>query len=130
MSDYKTGIVAQVGTAIVNQTQVKPAGGAALASELIYTGAIRTYGILIDNTVNSAITYLRFWDTTTAGAARSGTDAPFMILKADAATKVQYNFDKGIYFGTGIHTAAATTAGTVGNSAPSGNVNMTYLLGA
>jgi hypothetical protein len=130
MSDYKTGIVAQVGTDIVHQTQVPPAGGAALASELIHTGAIRTYCILIDNTLNSAITYLRFWDTTTAGAARSGTDAPFMILKADASTKVQYNFDKGIYFGTGIHTAAVTTAGTAGNAAPAGNVNTTYLLGA
>ena len=130
MSDYKTGIVAQVGTDIVNQTQVPPAGGATLASELIYSGAIRTYCILIDNTLNSAVTYLRFWDTTTASDAQSGTDLPFMILKADAATKVQYNFDKGIYFGTGIHTAAVTTAGTAGNTAPSGNVNTTYLLGA
>ena len=130
MSDYKTGIVAQVGTDIVNQTQVPPAGGATLASELIYSGAIRTYCLLIDNTLNSAVTYLRFWDTTTASDAQSGTDLPFMILKADAATKVQYNFDKGIYFGTGIHTAAVTTAGTAGNTAPSGNVHTPYLLRA
>ena len=130
MSDYKTGIVAQEGTDIVNQTQVPPAGGATLASELIYSGAIRTYCILIDNTLNSAVTYLRFWDTTTASDAQSGTDLPFMILKADASTKVQYNFDKGIYFGTGIHTSVVTTVGTTTNVAPAGNVSMTYLLGA
>jgi len=130
MSEYKTGIVAQVGTNIVHQTQVPPAGGAALASELIHSGAIRTYCILIDNTLNSSIAYLRFWDTTTAGDAESGTDLPYMILKADAATKVQYNFDKGIYFGTGIMTAVVTTVGTTTNVAPTGNVSMTYLLGA
>lgn len=130
MSEYKTGIVDQVGTSIVRQTQVPPAGGGVLASELIHSGAIRTYCILIDNTLNSAITYLRFWDTTTASDAQSGTDLPFMILKADAATKVQYNFDKGIYFGTGVHMAAVTTAGTTGNTAPTGNVNTTLLLGA
>tara|TARA_R110000751_G_C13430182_1_gene441467 strand:- start:48 stop:440 length:393 start_codon:yes stop_codon:yes gene_type:complete len=130
MSEYKTAIEPQVGTSIVRQTQVPPAGGAALVSEISFSGAIRTYCILIDNTLNSEITYLRFWDTLTAGAARSGTDAPFMILKADAATKVQYNFDKGIYFGTGIMTAAVTTVGTTGNTSPTGNVNTTYLLGA
>jgi hypothetical protein len=130
MSEYKTGIVAQVGTDIVHQTQVPPAGGGVLVSEISYSGAIRAYCVLIDNTLNSAITYLRFWDTLTAGDAESGTDLPFMILKADAATKVQYNFDKGIYFGTGIMTAAVTTAGTTGNTSPTGNVSMTYLLGA
>lgn len=130
MSEYKTAIEAQVGTDIVHQTQVPPAGGAALVSEISFSGAIRTYCILIDNTLNSAITYLRFWDTLTASDAQSGSDTPFMILKADAATKVQYNFDKGIYFGTGIMTAAVTTAGTAGNTAPTGDVNTTYLLGA
>jgi hypothetical protein len=126
----KTDIVAEVGTAIVNQTQEPPAAGAALASELIYTGAIRVYAAVIDNTANSSIAYLRFWDTTTPGDAQSGTDLPYMILKADASTKVQYNFDKGIYFGTGIHTSVVTTVGTTTNVAPAGNVSMTYLLGS
>lgn len=130
MSDYKTEIETQVGSKIVNQTQTAPAAGAALASELIYTGAIRVYAAVIDNTANSSIAYLRFWDTTTSGDAESGTDLPYMILKADASTKVQYNFDKGIYFGTGIHTSVVTTVGTTTNVAPAGSVNLTYLLGS
>jgi len=130
MSDYKTAIESQVGTDIVHQTQTPPAKGVSLASELIYNGAIRVYAVVIDNTANSSLAYLRFWDTTTAGDAESGTDLPFMILKADASTKVQYNFDKGIYFGTGIHTAVVTTVGTTTNVAPAGNVNLTYLLGS
>ena len=54
MAEYKTGIVAQVGTDIVQQTQVDPGGGGALAAELIYFGAIRIYGVVIDNSLNTA----------------------------------------------------------------------------
>jgi hypothetical protein len=53
-----------------------------------------------------------------------------MILKADAATKVQYNFDVGVYFVNGIMSAVVTTAGTAGATAPSGTMTVSYLLGA
>jgi hypothetical protein len=128
MSTYKTGIVAQAGTDIVQQAQAEPAGGVALAADLAYTGAIRAYGVVIDNSLNSAISYLRCWDRTSAPTI--GTDAPYMILKADAATKVQYNFDVGVYFVNGIMSAVVTTAGTAGATAPSGTLTISYLLGA
>jgi len=128
MSEYKTGIVDQVGEYIVQQTQSFPAGGGVLAADLIYNGAIRVYGVVIDNSLNTAISYLRCWNQT--GAPTIGTDAPHMILKADAGTKVQYNFDRGVYFGSGIMSASVTTVGTAGSTAPSGTMTISYLLGA
>ena len=128
MAKYQVGIVAQVATDIAQQTQTEPAGGAALGTDLIYFGAVRVYGVVIDNTLNAAISYLRCWNQT--GAPTIGTDAPHMILKADAATKVQYNFDTGVYFGSGIMAAVVTTAGTAGATAPSGTMTISYLLGA
>lgn len=128
MSMYKTGIVAQVGADIVQQTQVEPSGGAALATDLIYTGARRAYGVVIDNSLNTAASYLKLWNQT--GAPTIGSDAPHVILKADAATKVQYNFDIGVHFGSGIRAAVVTTAGTAGVTAPSGTMTISYLLGA
>ena len=127
MSMYKTGIVAQVGEEIVQQAQAEPAGGAALVADLIYFGAIRVYGVVIDNSLNTAASYLKLWNQT--GAPTIGTDAPHVILKADAATKVQYNFDTGAYFGSGIMAAVVTTAGTAGATAPSGTMTISYLLG-
>jgi len=128
MSMYKTGIVDQVGIDIVQQTQVEPPGGAALVADLIYFGARRAYGVVIDNSLNTAASYLKLWNQT--GAPTIGTDAPHVILKADAATKVQYNFDTGVYFGSGIMAAVVTTAGTAGATAPSGTMTISYLLGA
>ena len=127
MSEYKTGIVAQVGTAVVAQTQVEPAGGVALATDAIYTGSIRVYGVVIDNTLNTAASYLKCWDQ--VGTPVIGTEVPHMILKADAATKVQYNFDVGVYFATALKAAVLTTAGTAGATAPSGTLTINYLLG-
>lgn len=127
MSTYKTGIVDQAGVDIVQQTQTEPAGGVSLGTDLIYFGAIRVYGVVIDNTLNTAISYLRCWDRT--GAPIIGTDVPHMILKADATTKVQYNFDTGVYFGSGIMSAVVTTAGTTGDTAPPGDLTISYLLG-
>jgi hypothetical protein len=128
MSTYKTGIVDQVGTDLIVQTQVEPGGGVALGTDLIYFGTIRVYGVVIDNTLNTAISYLRCWNQT--GPPAIGTDAPHMILKADATTMVQYNFDTGVYFGSGIMSAVVTTAGTAGATAPPGTVTISYLLGA
>ena len=128
MAEYKTGIVAQVGEYIVQQTQTEPGVGGVLAAELIYFGAIRIYGVVIDNSLNTDISYLRCWDRT--GAPTIGTDVPHMILKSDAGTKVQYNFDRGVYFGSGIMSAVVTTAGTAGATAPAGTMSVSYLLGA
>jgi len=127
MSTYKTGIVAQVGTDIIQQTQVEPAGGGALAADRIYTGAFRVYGVVIDNSLNSAISYLKCWDLAAPDLAN---DAPHMLLRADAATKVQYNFDTGVYFATAISAAVVTSGGTGGVTAPSGTMTISYLLGA
>jgi len=127
MSVYETTIEAQVGASIVAQTQSEPAGGAALSSERIYTGARRVYGVVIDNSLNSAISYLKFWDL---AAPDMANDAPHMILKADGGTKVQYNFDVGVYFTTAIEAVVVTAGGTGGVTAPSGTMTVSYLLGA
>ena len=84
------------------------------------------YAVVIDNSLNTSVSYLKCYDS--VGAAAIGTTHPFMILKSDAATKVQYSFDKGVAFATGIEAAVLTSKGTAGTTAPSSDVNLTFLV--
>ena len=124
MTTYKTNIESQVGTAIVTQTQVAPGGGVALSADEIYSGSIEIFAVVIDNSLNTEISYLKMW----TAAPNIGTTVPTVILKVDAAVKVQYSFDTGIEM-SAIHAAVVTTAGTAGATAPSGTMTINYLLG-
>ena len=86
--------------------------------------ALPIYWVIIDNTNNSAASYLKFWDAT--GSVTLGTTDPVVILKAPASTKLQYSFPRGIAFGSGICYACTNSAGTAGTSAPSSAVSIRF----
>jgi len=126
MTVYKTIIDPQVASAAVTMAQSFPSGGAALVTQAVTTTATDVYAVVIDNSLNTSVSYLKCYDS--VGAAAIGTTHPFMILKSDAATKVQYSFDKGVAFATGIEAAVLTSKGTAGTTAPSSDVNLTFLV--
>ena len=125
MTVSKTIIEAQVASTVIAMTQSFPSGGAALVVQAITASATDVYAVVIDNSLNTSASYLKCYDST--GAISIGTNNPQMILKADAGGKVQYSFDKGAPFATGIKAAVLTSKGTAGTTAPSSEVTITFL---
>jgi hypothetical protein len=128
MSTYKTVIDPQVAGIAITMSQSFPAGGGALATQAVTSYAADVYAVVIDNSLNTSASYLKCYDAT--GTPGIGSSQPFMILKSDAATKVQYSFDKGVAFSSGIAAAVLTSKGTAGTTAPSSEVNLTFLVTA
>jgi len=125
MTVSKTIIEAQVASTVIAMTQSFPSGGAALVVQAITASATDVYAVVIDNSLNTSASYLKCYDST--GSITIGTNNPQMILKADAGGKVQYSFDKGAPFATGIKAAVLTSKGTAGTTAPSSEVTITFL---
>lgn len=125
MTVYKTTIDPQIASTAISMSQSFPSGGAALASQAVTTSATDVFAVVFDNSLNTSDSYLKCYNTT--GSANLGTDHPAMILKAGAGVKVQYSFDTGAPFTAGIAAAVLTTKGTAGTTAPSSEVNITFL---
>ena len=125
MTVGSTIIESQVASTVIAMTQSFPSGGAALAVQAITASATDVYAVVIDNSLNTSASYLKCYDTT--GSITIGTNHPQMILKADAGGKVQYSFDKGAPFATGIKAAVLTSKGTAGTTAPSSEITITFL---
>ena len=125
MTVSKTTIEAQVASHVISMSQSFPSGGGPLATQAVTVTATNVYAVVIDNSLNASASYLKCYDT--AGVPTIGGDNPAMILKSDAATKVQYSFDNGVEFTAGIAAAVLTSRGTNGTTAPSSEVNLTFL---
>lgn len=82
-------------------------------------GATTLYRVRIDNTANTAASYVKFYDQTTVTL---GTSVPFMILKAKAGVVTKVAILGGLAFGTGLSVAAVTAGGTGGTTGPTGAV--------
>jgi len=121
------GLVNPVGGELVTLTQASPGVGVARTAEVVApgggAGSKTVYAIQVDNTLNPATTYLKCWTSSPA----VGGDAPTVILKASASTKVQYSFDVGFTM-SAIYAATLTTNGTVGTTAPDATVTVKFLL--
>ena len=57
------------------------------------SGATTIYHVEFDNTANSAITYLKFYES---GSVTLGTTQPSFVLKAAASTKEYLSFPTGL----------------------------------
>mgnify|MGYP003672206688 FL=1 len=125
MAVYKTDIESQVASSVISMSQSFPSGGAALAVQAVTASATDVFAVVIDNSLNTAVSYLKCWDTT--GSITIGSVNPNMILKADAGVKVQYSFDAGAPFSAGIKSAVLTSKGKAGTTAPSNDVTITFL---
>jgi len=90
---------------------------ASSTKSVVATAASTLYAIEINNTANSVNSFVKLYDNVT-GSVTVGTTDPDVILKAQASTKVTYQFDQGIAFGTGVILACLNSAGTAGTGSP------------
>lgn len=84
------------------------------------------YSIIVDNTANAAVTYLKLYDAA-SGDVTVGTTAPDWIFKIPASTKLTIVLPETIAFGTALTEASVTAGGTAGSTGPTSDVPVTIL---
>lgn len=85
------------------------------------------YGVIIDNTANSASAeFVKLWDVASGGVT-VGTTAPDWCFKIPAAVKHAILFTEGVAFGTALTAACVTTAGIAGTTNPTADVAVTII---
>mgnify|MGYP003152881810 CR=1 FL=1 len=90
------------------------------------TGAAAVlYGILIDNTANSAASYVKIYNH--AGPT-VGTTVPDFVFACPASVTRQYTMAGGVALGVGISYACVTVGGTAGTSSPGSAVLVRILV--
>lgn len=117
MAHVESSIPSAVGSAIHVFEQTF---GDAATTELLASGAGTIYAVEIDNTLNTATSYFKVYDTT--GAVTVGSTGPYMILMCPGSSKIQYTFDSGVTISTGVTVVVVTTNGTTGATTPAGTV--------
>ena len=90
-----------------------------------FTGASGTlYMLQIDNTNNSGVVYVKFYDT--AGSITVGTANPNYQFRADGSTLHTLVFPKGLTFAVGF-THVCVTNVAPGTTAPGSAVTIRYI---
>jgi hypothetical protein len=83
------------------------------------SGTLHT--IVVDNTANAAVTYLKLWNAA-SGDVTVGTTAPDWVFQISASVKKTIVFHDGEAYATALTAACVTTAGTAGTTGPTSNV--------
>ncbi len=81
------------------------------------------HAVVIDNSLNAATTFVKFWNVASGGVTVGTTD-PDMILMIPASQKRTHVFSEGLTFATAVTVAAVTTGGTGGTTGPTSDVNL------
>ena len=79
------------------------------------------HSIVIDNSANAAVSYLKLWDAA-SGDVTVGTTAPDWVEKVAASTKRTIVMHEGAAYATALTAACVTTAGTAGTTDPTSSV--------
>ena len=87
------------------------------------------FQVKIDNSANSAKSYVKLYDAALSGVS-VGTTEPDFILPVAAESTAEYSFFPGVFFDTGLVAACVTTAGKSGSSNPSNSVIVQFLYDA
>lgn len=95
--------------------------------EGIDSGAGNLHAIILDNTANAAVSYLKLWNVA-SGSVTVGTTAPDFVFMAPASTKITITFEgAGLAYSTALTAACVTTAGTAGVTPPTSAVPVTII---
>ena len=84
----------------------------------INAAATYLFQVTIDNSANSAKSYVKLYDNALS-LVSVGTTEPDFILPVAAESTAEYSFFPGVFFDTGLVAACVTTAGKAGSSNPS-----------
>ena len=84
------------------------------------------YELELDNSANSAASYLKLYNT---GTVTVGTTVPDMVIMVPANVSRSLVIPSGITFGTALSYAATTAGGTSGSTAPTSSfaIKMVYV---
>ena len=94
----------------------------ATADNAIVSGTVYLGSLILDNSNNAAISYLKLYD---AAAPTVGTDAPKFVFAADASQKLQVLFHKNKpKFSTALSLCCVTAGGTAGTTSPTSSVSV------
>ena len=97
-------------------------------------GATKVNVMVIDNTSNAAISYLKLWD---AKGPTVGTTAPDFIFQLPASQVVLLEFEEEdstgtiseyVTFATALSWACVTAGGTAGTTSPTSDVKMWVII--
>ena len=111
MAMTSTPIVNPIGAAIVKESAVS-----STPDNDVRAGATTVYQVDVDNTANSAATFIKMAD---AASITVGTTSPEYILKVPASVRKVFTFDlAGVLFATGLSFYGVTTAALAGNTSP------------
>ena len=81
-----------------------------------HSGAAKLSGWFVDNSNNSAKSYIKFYDAT--GSVNVGSTVPLALFMIPASTSRMFSMPGGISFANGIAYAVTTAGGTTGSGAP------------
>ena len=101
----------------------------ATATKNIRGGACRAYGMMIDNSANASVVYVKLYDALNPTV---GTTDPDFVFKIAASAKVPIllnprdDEDNGIAFTVALTAACVTAGGTAGTSSPGSSVPVDF----
>ncbi|KKN57162.1 hypothetical protein LCGC14_0564900 [marine sediment metagenome] len=107
------------GAAFVGDSNFLDLNLGATAVNDIDGGGCTLYLVDVDNSANSAASFIKFWD---AAAPDVGTDAPMEQYKIAASKREVWIIPRGLTFGTGLSLAMLTVGGTGGAVSPASAV--------
>ncbi len=108
-----------LGPAAVGDSKYLNENLGASADNDIDSGGATLYIVEVDNTANSAASYIKFYD---AAAPTVGTTDPIEMYKIAAGKRTTWIIPRGLTFGTGLSLAVTTTPGTGGTTSPASAV--------
>jgi len=110
-----TGLQTNLSASIISD-----ADSNATSEDNVRNGATTVYMVDVDNTANSATTFVKLYDAT---GPTVGTTAPDFILKVKASVRRVFVLDPlGADFTTGLSFASTTAGGTAGTTGPTSDV--------
>lgn len=98
---------------------------AAATVQYAASGAGLFYSLYVDNTANSAKSYVKIYDATSGVTV--GTTVPEYIIMIPAGVARQFVVKQGFAFSTGLSYAVVTTGGTAGTTAPTSPITVRFI---
>ena len=120
MAISRSPVVSNLGAFVVVDTDVDE------NAQTNTTGAAGKMHLLsIDNTTNSSVMYVKFYDS--SSAVTVGTTVPDYVFRADASTLHTLVFPEGLTCANGFTHCCVTAGGTAGTGAPCSAVMIRYV---
>ena len=80
------------------------------------------YMLYVDNTANSATSFVKLWNNDDETAITVGSTAPSFIFPVAGSKSQQFCFPDGFVYNDGLVVACVTSGGTEGNTGPTSSV--------